>query len=257
MEEGLLDAVWLALTLGKPLLLEGEVGTGKTAVAEALAQGLGRRLIRLQCYEGIDADQAVYAWNYGGQLLAMQAGEDPYQERHLSPRPLLTAVREGAESCLLIDEVDRADEAFEAFLLEFLQDFEVTVPEVGTVRGEHGRPVVVLTSNRTRPLSDALRRRAVYYFCPEPGAKTLAAILRARVAEVPEGLANQVAELVVALRALPLVRPPATAEAIDFTRGLLALGAERVEREAALRAVGLLAKDARDVALVREYLEGT
>jgi MoxR-like ATPase len=254
--ERLLDAVWLALTLEKPLLLEGEVGAGKTAIAEAIAQARGLELVRLQCYEGIDADQALYAWHYGAQLVAIQEGEDPFAARFLSPRPLLKALRLGDKACLLIDEVDRADEAFEAFLLEFLQDFRVSIPEVGT-EAALAAPVVVLTSNRTRPLSDALRRRCVYVYQSRPGREGLVAILEARVPEAPEILRSEVADFFARLEELPLVRVPGPAEAIDFTRGLLAMGASSLSRMLARRALGLIAKDARDVALLEEYLAGT
>lgn len=254
--ERVVDGLWLALALDKPLLLEGEVGSGKTAVADALATALGRRLIRLQCYEGIDAEQAMYAWQYGAQLLALEKGEDPYDRRFLSPRPLLEAVRLGRQACLLIDEVDRADEAFEAFLLEFLQDFRITIPELGT-EGTGEPPIVVLTSNRTRPLSDALRRRCVYVYFLSPTEQELTAILTARVPEAPAGLRREVAELMVRLRGLPLVRAPGAAEAIDFLRGLMAIGEVGLTPAGARRCLGLLAKDARDVALIEEFLAGT
>lgn len=239
-DEGLATAIFLALRLRRPLLLEGEAGVGKTEVAKVLARWSGAELLRLQCYEGIDAAQAVYEWDYSRQLLHLRAAEatrgvanelpasvedELYSERFLVRRPLLRAIdhREGPPPVLLVDEVDRADDEFEAFLLEILSDYAVTVPELGTFRAEVP-PVVVLTSNRTRDVHDALKRRCLYHWVEHPDFEREVAIVRLRAPEVVESLARQVAAAVEGLRGMELFKPPGVAETIDWAQALAALG---------------------------------
>ena len=242
-DEGLSTAVFLALTLRRPLLLEGEAGVGKTEVAKVLSRWTGGELLRLQCYEGIDLAQAAYEWDYSRQLLHLRAVEargadvaaaedELYSERFLVRRPLLKAIdhREGPPPVLLIDEVDRADDEFEAFLLEILSDYAVTVPELRTFRAEVP-PVAVLTSNRTRDVHDALKRRCLYHWVEHPGFEREVAIIRLRAPEVVERLARQVAAAVERMRGLELFKPPGVAEVIDWAQALAALGqAELTER---------------------------
>ena len=232
-DEGLATAIFLALRLGRPLLLEGEAGVGKTEVAKVLARWTGGEFVRLQCYEGIDVAQAVYEWDYSRQLLhlrAVEAGggaideDELYSERFLVRRPLLRAIAGvgPVPPVLLVDEVDRADDEFEAFLLEILSDYSVTVPELGTFHAATP-PVVVLTSNRTRDVHDALKRRCLYHWIEHPDFTRELAILRARVPHVPELLAKEVAGAVEALRGLELYKPPGVAETIDWAQALVAL----------------------------------
>jgi MoxR-like ATPase len=241
--EGLATAIFLALKLEKPLFLEGEAGVGKTEVAKVLSRMLDTPLIRLQCYEGIDVNQAVYEWDYARQLLhirtaeALGAGEDRsrledelYSRRFLVNRPLLQAIEHEGETppVLLIDEVDRADDEFEAFLLEILSDYSVTIPEIGTVRA--GRPpVAILTSNRTREVHDALKRRCLYFFIDHPDMEREVEIVRLRVPDAEERLARQVARAVQRLRAMDLYKPPGVAETLDWTEALVALGAKELD----------------------------
>ena len=242
--EGLATAIFLALKLEKPLFLEGEAGVGKTEVAKVLSRMLDTPLIRLQCYEGIDVNQAVYEWDYARQLLHIRtaealgaAGEDRsrledelYTRRFLVNRPLLQAIEHQGESppVLLIDEVDRADDEFEAFLLEILSDYSVTIPEIGTVRA--GRPpVAILTSNRTREVHDALKRRCLYFFIDHPDMEREVEIVRLRVPHAEERLARQVARAVQRLRAMDLYKPPGVAETLDWTEALVALGAKELD----------------------------
>jgi MoxR-like ATPase len=247
-DEGLATAIFLALTLHRPLLLEGEAGVGKTEVAKVLSRWTGGELLRLQCYEGIDLAQAAYEWDYSRQLLhlraveatgaggeAVAAAEDElYSERFLVRRPLLQAIdhREGPPPVLLIDEVDRADDEFEAFLLEILSDYAVTVPELRTFRAPEGAPpIAILTSNRTRDVHDALKRRCLYHWVEHPGFEREVAIIRLRAPEVVERLARQVAGAVERMRGLELFKPPGVAEVIDWAQALAALGqAELDER---------------------------
>jgi MoxR-like ATPase len=241
-DQGLATAIYLALRLRRPLLLEGEAGVGKTEVARALATSMGSRLIRLQCYEGIDLSQAVYEWDHARQLLHLRTAEatgeladrnadtvegELYQERYLIRRPLLEALSatQAPPPVLLIDEVDRADDEFEAFLLEALSDYAVSVPELGTVRATV-IPVVVLTSNRTRDVHDALKRRCLYHWVEHPDLEREVAIVTARAPEVSEALARRVAGLVASFRALGLYKPPGVAETIDWATALSMLGGE-------------------------------
>lgn len=255
VDRGLATSVLLALKLGKPLLLEGEVGVGKTELAKTLATMLGRDLIRLQCYEGIDVHHALYEWDYARQMLhiralgqsgAADAEADLFGPRFLLERPLLQAVRSGERSVLLIDEVDRADDEFEAFLLELLGDFQVTIPELGTVRAE-ARPIVILTSNRTRELHDALKRRCLYTWIGFPPADREVAIVRTRLPEVGAALAAQVVAAVNRLRDMDLEKPPGVAETIDWTQSLDALGVESLTDDAALDTLGSVVKDRDDL----------
>src|SRR5580692_13174637 len=239
-DEGLSTAVLLALTLHRPLLLEGEAGVGKTEVAKALSRWTGGPLLRLQCYEGIDLAQAVYEWDYSRQLLHLRAAEgrgddlgaaedELYAERFLVRRPLLLALRGGdPPPVLLIDEVDRADDEFEAFLLEFLSEYAVTIPELGTVTAPVA-PVVVLTSNRTRDVHDALKRRCLYHWVEHPDFEREVAIVRLRAPQALPPLARQVAAAVEALRDLHLYKPPGVAESIDWAASLAALGRTEID----------------------------
>ncbi len=263
-DRGLAVSVYLALTLRRPLLLEGEPGVGKTEIARTLARVTGAELIRLQCYEGIDAAQALYEWDYARQLLyartLQDGGLDPsrraaelYGPEFLVERPLLRAVRAGAGAVLLIDEIDRADEEFEAFLLEVLADAAVTIPEIGTITAD-APPVVVLTSNRTRELHDALKRRCLYHWIDYPGIERETAIIRLRAPEASEALARSVAEVVARLRDLDLVKRPGPAEAIDWTRALAAIGIGRIDAASAAETLGAAVKNRDDMALVRKIL---
>ncbi len=263
-DRGLAVSVYLALALRRPLLLEGEPGVGKTEVARTLSRVLGAELIRLQCYEGIDAGQALYEWDYARQLLyarTLQEGAlDPdrkaaelYGPEFLVERPLLAAVRAGAGAVLLVDELDRADEEFEAFLLEVLADAAVTIPEIGTVTAD-APPVVVLTSNRTRELHDALKRRCLYHWIDYPDREREVQIIRLRAPEASEALAQSVAELVGRLRELDLAKPPGPAEAIDWTRALAALGIGAVDAESAGETLGWAVKGREDLAIARRVL---
>ena len=263
-DRGLAVSVFLALTLRRPLLLEGEPGVGKTEIARTLARVLGAEMIRLQCYEGIDAGQALYEWDYARQLLyarTLQEGAlDPsrraaelYGPEFLVERPLLRAVRAGADAVLLIDEIDRADEEFEAFLLEVLSDSAVTIPEIGTITAD-APPIVVLTSNRTRELHDALKRRCLYHWIDYPDLEREVAIIRLRAPEASEVLARSVAEVVARLRELDLAKRPGPAEAIDWTRALAAIGVERIDAGSADETLGAALKNHDDLALVRRIL---
>jgi MoxR-like ATPase len=254
-DRGLATAVYLAVAMQRPLLLEGEAGVGKTEVGKTLARILEAELIRLQCYEGIDSAQALYEWDYARQLLyarALQAGEvrdhvaELYGPEFLIERPLLRALRAGSGAVLLIDEVDRADDEFEAFLLEVLSDFSVTVPELGTIAADEP-PVVVVTSNRTRELHDALKRRCLYHWIDFPSLEREVEIVRVRAPDVPEALARSVAESVARLRALDLAKPPGIAEAIDWARALELLGAVGADGDAARDTLGWALKDHDDL----------
>src|SRR5213592_34962 len=256
-DRGLTTAVYLALSLGKPLLLEGEAGVGKTEVAKVLAELLGRRLVRLQCYEGIDASQALYEWDYSRQLIAVRAAQlgerdvgDLFGPEFLVERPLLTAVRAGPEAVLLIDELDRADDEFEAFLLEVLSEFAVTIPELGRIHAERP-PVVVITSNRTRELHDALKRRCLYHWIDHPTLEREVEIIRVRAPHVPEALARQVAAAVQRIRALDLAKRPGVAEAIDWANAMAFLGNARLDGDAAEATLGAVLKDHDDLELAR------
>ncbi len=257
-DQGLATAVFLALRLHRPLLLEGEAGVGKTEVAKVLARWTGGELIRLQCYEGIDASQAVYEWDYSRQLLHLRTAEatgaassadtegleaELYGERFLVKRPLLRAIdhREGPPPILLIDEVDRADDEFEAFLLEVLSDYQITVPELGTFTAATP-PVVILTSNRTRDVHDALKRRCLYHWVEHPDFEREVAIVRLRAHDCSERLARQVAGAVEAMRALGLYKPPGVAESIDWATALALLGVTDLDEDTVVATLGTVLK---------------
>ena len=261
-DRGLTTAIYLALSLGKPLLLEGEAGGGKTEVAKVLAELLGRRLIRLQCYEGIDASQALYEWNYARQLIAVRAMDATDAEAHvedlfgpdfLVERPLLAAIRAGDEAVLLVDELDRADDEFEAFLLEILSEFAVTIPEIGRV-GALTPPAVIVTSNRTRELHDALKRRCLYHWIDHPDLDREVDIVRARAPHVGAALARDVAQAVARLRDLDLAKRPGVAETIDWANALAFLGAEQLDTRLARDTLGSVVKDHEDQELVMARL---
>ena len=258
-DDGVATAAYLALALPRPLFLEGEAGVGKTALAHALATVVGADLLRLQCYEGIDASQALYDWDFPRQLLHLRAAEsthasvdaetleaEVYSRRFLLARPLLAAL-ETSPAVLLVDEVDRADDEFEAFLLEVLSDYTVTVPELGTIRAEVP-PIVVVTSNRTREVHDALKRRCLYHWVEHPEFDREVAIVRQRVPEASALLTEQVARAVEVLRSQDLLKPPGVAESIDWTLALVALGAERLDAGLATATLGAVLKYREDQA---------
>jgi MoxR-like ATPase len=251
VDEGLATVVFLALRLRKPLLVEGEPGVGKTELAKALAAAQRTPLLRLQCYEGIDVHHALYDWDYPRQLLHLRAGGagQLYSEEFLVRRPLLEALSQ-PNGVLLIDELDRADDEFEAFLLEFLSEFQVTIPEVGVVRAEEP-PAVVITSNRTRELHEALKRRCLYHWIDHPDLAREVAIARARVPEVPERLAQQVCAFVNQLRWLDLYRVPGVGETLDWAQSLNALGVKSIDPVPADRTLGALLKSREDLERVR------
>jgi MoxR-like ATPase len=259
-ERGLSTALFLALKLEKPLLLEGEAGVGKTEASKAISRALGARLIRLQCYEGLDVAHAVYEWNYSRQLLHIRAAQEgTVDERELfGPdflirRPLLEAIESEEPVVLLIDEIDRADDEFEAFLLEVLSDFQITIPEIGTIQANR-RPVVVLTSNRTRELHDALKRRCLYHWIDHPELAREIAIVRTRAPHVGDQLAGEVAAAVERLRGLDLAKSPGVAETIDWANALAFLGADRLTPELAADTLGAVVKDHEDQRLVSPKL---
>jgi len=264
-DRGLATALYLAMSLPRPILLEGEVGVGKTEAAKALASVFGRRLIRLQCYEGIDTNQALYEWDYARQMLQIRAlserqiaGDDAVDKlfgpKFLLERPLLEAVRAGDQAVLLIDEVDRADDEFEAFLLEVLSDFQISIPEIGTIKAD-SPPLVVLTSNRTRELHDALKRRCLYHWIGYPSAEREVEIVLVREPGVAEALARKVVAAVHRLRELDMAKPPGVAETIDWARTLDLLGGTGLDPQLAQDTLGAVVKDRDDLDLVRENLE--
>ncbi|HET8674110.1 MAG TPA: MoxR family ATPase [Thermoleophilaceae bacterium] len=255
----------VALSLRKPLLLEGDAGVGKTECAKALAEVLGARLIRLQCYEGIDVAHALYDWNYARQMLyirTLEAADAAHPERvndvfgrdFMLRRPLLDAIEnhDATPPVLLIDEIDRADDEFEAFLLELLSDFQVTIPEIGTIRAQE-RPLVLLTSNRTRELHDALRRRCIYHWISYPSPEREVEIVQARLPDVPEALARQVATIVAQLRTLELAKAPGIAETLDWAEALASLQREELDEELVDATLGAVLKYHEDIERVRDH----
>jgi len=260
-DEGVATAAYLALRMGRPLFVEGDAGVGKTALALALAEMLQAPLVRLQCYEGLDASQALYDWDFPRQLLHLRAAEaagvrdvdrleaELYDRRFLVARPLLQAI-ETSPSVLLVDEVDRADDEFEAFLLEVLSDFTISVPELGTIRAEQP-PVVVVTSNRTREVHDALKRRCLYHWLEHPSFEREVAIIRRRLPAVTERLAEGVAAAAQSLRSRDLLKPPGIAESLDWTEALIALGARELDPDLAAASLGAVLKYREDQERVR------
>ena len=263
-DRGLATALYLSMSLPRPILLEGEVGVGKTEAAKVLASVFGRRLIRLQCYEGIDTNQALYEWDYARQMLQIRAlsehqlaGDGAVDQlfgpKFLLERPLLEAVRAGDQAVLLIDEVDRADDEFEAFLLEVLSDFQVSIPEIGTITAP-APPLVVLTSNRTRELHDALKRRCLYHWIGYPTAEREVEIVLIKEPGVSRALARKVVAAVHRLRELDLAKPPGVAETIDWVRTLDLLGGTDLDPQLAEDTLGAVVKERDDLDLVRENL---
>ncbi len=255
----LATAGYLSLALGKPLLLEGAPGVGKTEAAKAIGAVLGRRVVRLQCFEGIDASAALYEWNYPAQMLAIRQAEEDYvniyADHFLLERPLLEVLRSPEDSVLLIDEVDRSDHEFEAFLLEFLSDFQISIPETGTVRAA-SHPVVILTSNRTRDLHEALRRRCVYHWIDYPDAALEAQIVMARASGVVEQTAHAVVAAVGRLREQPLIKPPGVAETVEWSEAATLLHSQGAPwPEAFRRAIGVALKDHDDLEFVQPQLD--
>src|ERR1700684_4151235 len=263
-DRGLATGMFVAMSLNRPLLLEGEVGGGKTEASKLLPDVLGRRLIRLQCYEGIDTNQALYEWDYARQMLQIRAlsehqvSDDTAVDKLFGPkflleRPLLEAVRAGDQAVLLIDEIDRADDEFEAFLLEMLSDFQISIPEIGTIKAE-SPPLVVLTSNRTRELHDALKRRCLYHWIGYPPAERELEIVLVRAPGVSETLARKVVAAVNRLRELDLAKPPGVAETIDWVRTLDFLGETALDVRAAQDTIGAVVKERDDLDVVRDNL---
>jgi len=262
MDRALATAVYLLLQLAKPLLIEGHAGVGKTEVAKVLASVLETQLIRLQCYEGLDVNSAVYEWNYQKQLLAIKICERSDEtveekEKHIfSPdfllrRPLLQSITcEEASPVLLVDEIDRADEAFEAFLLELLSEFQISIPELGTIKAKR-IPYVLLTSNSTRELSDALKRRCLYHWIDYPSLEKEMKIVRARLPDIEEGLSTQVVRFIHAVRQVKLAKPPGVAETLDLSTALVALGKSRLDEQAIEGTFGCIVKSADDLAKIR------
>ncbi len=256
----LATVLFLSLKLGRPLFLEGEAGVGKTEIAKTLASALGRRLIRLQCYEGLDVGSAVYEWNYAGQMMAIRLAEagggvdlerlegDDFSERYIVKRPLHQALEHdpAGPPVLLIDELDRTDEAFEAFLLEVLSDFQVTIPELGTVKAEHP-PIVVVTSNRTREIHDALKRRCLYHWVGYPDAARELAILRARAPDAPQKLSKEIVAFVQAIRKEDLFKAPGVAESLDWASALVELDAVALDPSLVSDTLGVLLKYQDDI----------
>ncbi|WP_253862848.1 AAA family ATPase [Prauserella halophila] len=266
-DDGVATAAFLSLRMGKPLFCEGEPGTGKTSLAVALSESLDLPLVRLQCHEGIDAAQALYEWDFprqllhlraleaaeGGRLNVDDAEESLYTERFLLARPLLTALR-SSPCVLLVDEIDRADDEFEAFLLQLLDENTVTIPEYGEVRAERP-PLVVLTSNRTREVHDALKRRCLYHWLEHPDLSREIAILRARVPGIGQRLAEQIAETLQRLRTMELLKPPGVAEALDWANALRALGRDELDAASAASTLGAVLKFSEDLDRVRARLD--
>lgn len=263
-DRGLATSIFISMKLGKPILLEGEVGVGKTELAKTLAALYGRQLIRLQCYEGIDTNHALYEWDYARQMLqirAMNQADDTqasvetlFGPQFLIERPLLQAIRAGDQCVLLIDEIDRADDEFEAFLLELLSDFQITIPEIGTVSAAT-RPIIILTSNRTRELHDALKRRCLYSWIGFPNPEREIEIVRSRIPQIGEHLAQKVVAAVNRLRDMELEKVPGVAETIDWVQSLNAIGADDLDEESAAHTLGAVIKSRDDMDYAKANLK--
>ena len=254
-------SLFLALKMRRPLFLEGAPGVGKTEIARVLSRAFETELIRLQCYEGLDIHHALYEWNYPRQLLRLQAGQKEdlgaiYSDEYLLKRPLLQAIDPKRESSavLLIDEIDRADEEFESFLLELLSDFQVTIPELGSIKATH-RPIVILTSNRTREIHDALKRRCIYCWIDYPGFDKELAIISMKVPGLSEHVRTQVVELIQKLRHEDLLKPPGIAETLDWAEALLHLGIAELDTETVRRTLGVVLKNQEDISVVERLLD--
>ena len=254
-------SLFLALKMRRPLFLEGAPGVGKTEIARVLSRAFETELIRLQCYEGLDIHHALYEWNYPRQLLRLQAGQKEdlgaiYSDEYLLKRPLLQAIDPKRESSavLLIDEIDRADEEFESFLLELLSDFQVTIPELGSIKATH-RPIVILTSNRTREIHDALKRRCIYCWIDYPGFDKELAIISMKVPGLSEHVRTQVVELIQKLRHEDLLKPPGIAETLDWAEALLHLGVAELDTETVRRTLGVVLKNQEDISVVERLLD--
>lgn len=269
-EAGLATSLYIAYSLPKPLFLEGEPGVGKTEVAKVLAEMLDTRLIRVQCYRGLEASSVLYEWNYLKQIMALRIAEikaqgeqgalhslekELFTAPYLVERPLLAALQSEKPPVVLIDELDRADEEFEAFLLEFLADFQVTIPEIGTIKAKH-QPLVIITSNRTREVHDALRRRCLYHWIHYPNFTKELAIVRSRVPQAPLKLAAQLCAFVQVMRRQDLVKKPGLAETLDWVRVLLHLDVHELDPEAARNTLGTVLKTGEDLAFVEAELRG-
>ena len=259
-DPGLSMSLFLALKMGRPLFLEGAPGVGKTEVARVLSRAFGAELIRLQCYEGLDIHHALYEWNYPRQLLRLQAGDgeglgDIYSDQYLLKRPLLRAIdpERDCAPVLLIDELDRADDEFESFLLELLGDFQVTIPEIGSVRATH-RPVVVLTSNRTRDIHDALKRRCIYCWIDYPSFDKEMAILSTKVPELSQNVQSQIVKFIQRLRSEDLSKPPGIAETLDWAQALMHLGIAELETPTIRNTLGVVLKNREDISEVEQRL---
>lgn len=261
--DSIATTVYLASELGKPLLVEGPAGVGKTELSRAVADACGAELIRLQCYEGVDEARAIYEWNHAKQLLRISAGSDEtwqearsdiFSEEFLLPRPLLAAIRNDGPTVLLIDETDKADVEIEGLLLEVLGDFQITIPELGTVTATH-RPFVVLTSNATRELSEALRRRCLFLHIEFPDAELERSIVTLKVPELGEALTDSIVRVINALRAMPLRKAPSVSETLDWARTLVALGADSLSAEVVNESLGVILKHTDDIDKVRDKLD--
>ena len=259
-DPGLSMSLFLALKMGRPLFLEGAPGVGKTEVARVLSRAFGAELIRLQCYEGLDIHHALYEWNYPRQLLRLQAGDgeglgDIYSDQYLLKRPLLRAIDPERDRApvLLIDELDRADDEFESFLLELLGDFQVTIPEIGSVRATH-RPIVVLTSNRTRDIHDALKRRCIYCWIDYPSFDKEMAILSTKVPELSQNVQSQIVKFIQRLRSEDLSKPPGIAETLDWAQALMHLGVAELETPTIRNTLGVVLKNREDISEVEQRL---
>jgi len=260
-DEAVSMSLFLALKMGRPLFLEGAPGVGKTEIARVLSRAFETELIRLQCYEGLDIHHALYEWNYPRQLLQLQAGQKEdlgaiYSDEYLLKRPLLQAIdpKRKSAAVLLIDEIDRADEEFESFLLELLSDFQVTIPELGSVKATH-RPIVILTSNRTREIHDALKRRCIYCWIDYPSLEKELAIVSMKVPRLSEHVRTQVVKFVQKLRQEDLLKPPGVAETLDWAEALVHLGIAELDAETVRRTLGVLLKNQEDISVVERLLD--